>query len=349
LRLGSWNPELQFNKCTEVDLSPTMQTLKDKFLSNIAGFRCAVCVTVEGPGLAEPEQVFGELDVFKTKYRLDMFFGEDAELDDGEMEESVTRLRGRDFDNAEVHTFHTDRFGKSLSIEEYFKSEAKKGTCSTVDVIKVQGDLRTLDLFQIADALQQAHDAILDIPNADTSKVTECDKVIKGDEERFVANYGDGGLRFVYHVDAATGITFRIDQETELDLCEMMQEGARLSEEREETSGTAPAGFRIYATFDDVVTCKLDPSRFVNPNRQYSSAQCGTSMEESGTANAESALAVKKSEEIDDAILIPHDEFWAEFLLEGAPHKDKFPSPKKQTAPKESSSSLDRSNSNSNK
>jgi hypothetical protein len=58
----------------------------------------------------------------------------DAELDDGEMEESVTRLRGRDFDIAEVHTFHTDRFGKSLSIEEYFKSEAKKGPCSTVDV-----------------------------------------------------------------------------------------------------------------------------------------------------------------------------------------------------------------------
>ena len=32
--------------------------------------------------------------------------------------------------------------------------------------------------------------------------------------------------------------------------------------------------------------------------------QCGTSMEESGTANAESASAVKKSEEIDDAILV---------------------------------------------
>eukprot|EP00959_Pyramimonas_sp_CCMP1952_P397866 8336346-Pyramimonas_sp.AAC.1 len=162
------------------------RTLKERFLANIVGFRASLCVTLEGPALPEPEQVvslapvdsdlalhslvdissrlpsnarrtfdayvearfnvsvFGELEVFKTKYRLDMF--PEGEAEEGEGDEIISRIRGRDFKDAEENTFHTDRYGTSLKIEDYFTLEERKGAKSPKVALPHQCPIRECSL-----------------------------------------------------------------------------------------------------------------------------------------------------------------------------------------------------------
>ena len=48
------------------------------------------------------------------------------EPDEGEGEEVITRIRGRDFDDAEENTFHTAKDGISMLIDDYLDSKERR-------------------------------------------------------------------------------------------------------------------------------------------------------------------------------------------------------------------------------
>mmetsp|Transcript_1490 Transcript_1490/g.2746 ORF Transcript_1490/g.2746 Transcript_1490/m.2746 type:complete len:283 (-) Transcript_1490:208-1056(-) len=279
------------------------------FQSALRSFRASVRVCVEGPTFADPEEVFGDLRVYKTKFRLDCYpDGDDSP--EGEVAECISLIRSRDFADADVAKVHTDRRSLVRQLEENFRAmEADDPEDGPETVEKLRGCIQTFELFHLAEALRRAS-------NAEEDEDAWPKSVNRYDRKCFATPFGDDGVRFVYVWDMEIGAVEHIEQIHEDDIGALMHDALNKKSETKPTSS-----YRVYMTLENMEPCSVNHGCFVVP-AMSSIGDADISMSKSTVPAEVLKKATKCADDrpmsgtvdLDAEIGVPFDQFWKEFL-----------------------------------